>query len=756
MKLKYVNGKLVQEGFNGSMGAHEDSVMDVRLDALKLPDYKHNEKLEKERQLKNIVLKKQNEIKKNIKLLEQKKEWELQKKYKDISDRLAAAAVKEKNEQYKEAIKNFSNRFMDANMKSRTTMTKNPFLGFGSGEGEVYHTGSVHNLKADFDTHKMIQATESSNTNIDSFKRVEQNTLNNYKVDKAVSSASAAPKVPVIALSNSHPMVQFTRHAYIAGPMGGWCCDVEWPRVSAPKISLPNISLPSLPSLKLPEIKLPNLSLPSLAMPSFSLPNVKLGGPINVDLKLPTIGQVGKAVGGLMTSDLNPIVAADRALKIIPGVRDVYREVDKISGGTFTTVTNLSTMPGRALKGEAISQAEFVEAASFALKVGLMAVAGPVGSAAFNAALIGTAAGQLKKGPLGESELGKNILSVGEVAGIAYAAGSAVSDVVANKVKDEAVAKMSVEAAKKAGAVGSILVVASAAKYSNPDSSFIGNTMVAAQGEAKKAAVVEMQKKTGVPVGLATQMVDGSVPTQNDIQAAIVQESKAKAATEFEKKTGIPVTLATQIVQGKIPSASEIKDKVYTGLTNAPEELQRQISNIDEQMKTAPKNVQTILVERKKALLETIANREQIKQKALDESAKKLGEARAKLQTAGEEADKLRLTQKELSEKALALRQKALQQTDEKLKDQLIAQAELIEKQMLSLDPKRIASENAAKEEIRRAEDIRQNSAYEQLAIEHGSKDPRRTTGMSTGAKVAIAAGVVGVGAMLLANGAEA
>ena len=751
MKLKYVNGKLVQEGFNGSMGAHEDSVMDVRLDALKLPDYKHNEKLEKERQLKNIVLKKQNEIKKNIKLLEQKKEWELQKKYKDISDRLAAAAVKEKNEQYKEAVKNFSNRFMEANMKSRTTMTKNPFLGFGSGEGEVYHTGSVHNLKADFDTHKMIQATESSNTNIDSFKRVEQNTLNNYKVDKAVSSASAAPKVPVIALSNSHPMVQFTRHAYIAGPMGGWCCGIDLPRISTPKISLPNISLPSLPSLKLPEIKLPNLSLPSMAMPSLSLPNIKLGGPLKVDLSLPTIGEVGKAVGGIMTSDLNPILAADRALKSIPGVRDVYRDLDKFSGGTFTSLTNLTKMPGRALKGEAISQAEFADAASFALKAGLLVASG--GSAA---AIIGTMAGQLKKGPLGESELGKNLLSIGEVAGIAYATGEIVSDVVASKAKDEAIAKMSGEAAKKAGAAGSILVVAAAGKYSNPDSSFVGNTMVAAQGEAKKAAVVEMQKKTGVPVGLATQMVDGSVPTQNDVQAAIVQESKAKAATEFEKKTGIPVTLAAQVAQGKMPSMSEIKEKVYTGLAKAPEELQAQVDNIDEQMKTAPKNVQVILIEKKKALQETIANREKIKAEASKQAEAKFDEARAKVQKAGEDADKLRLTQKELSDKALALRHKALQQTDEKLKDQLIAQAELIEKQMLSLDPKRKASEDQAKKEIRAAEELKQRLAYEQLTVEYGAKDPKRTTGMSTGAKVAIAAGVVGVGAMLLANGAEA
>lgn len=751
MKLKYVNGQLVQEGFDGAMGASEDTVSDVRLDALKIPHLKHNQEVEMKRNLHALAVKKKLELDKKLKLIEQNKKWEAEALYKKYVDRLAAIKVKEKNEEYLKAVQNFNKNFMEDNMRSRNSMTKNPLAGFGSGEGEVYHKGSVHNLKADFDVLKMVDAHETSNTNIDSFKRVESQKLSNYRVSKAIETPKIKEPIKVFAMSNSHPMAQFSRHAYVEGPMGGFCCSVSLPRISVPSISLPKLSLPSLPALKLPEIKLPNISLPNLAMPALGLPTFsapKLG---NINLSLPTIGEVGKALGNLANSDLNPVLATHRALKSIPGVRDVYRDLDNFTGGTFTSLTNIASMPGRALKGEAISKADFVDAATFALKAGLI-----IGSGGSAAAIIGAASGQLKKGPLGQTELGRTLLGVGEVAGLAYATGEIVTDVVANKAKDEATARLAAEAAKKAGAAGAIMATAAVGTYSNPDSSFVGNAMTAAQSEAKKSAVVEIQKKTGVPVTLATQMVDGKVPTQNDVQTAIVQESKARAATEFEKKTGIPVTLAAQVAQGKMPSTSEIKDKVYTGLTNAPEELNNQIANIDEQMKTAPKNMQVILQERKKALQETIANREQLKQKALTESEKKLDQIRNEIKTAGEEADKYRLTQNELKNKALALRQKALQTTDEKLQSELIAQAELIEKQMLSLDPKRKAAEDRAKNLIKEGNDSKDRMAFEQLAIEHGSQDPKRKSGISTGALVAVGA-VAAVGAgLFIMNTAEA
>ena len=146
--------------------------------------------------------------------------------------------------------------------------------------------------------------------------------------------------------------------------------------------------------------------------------------------------ELGKMMGEAQIL-LNPIHQTNKLLKSFPLTSHLYKELDKLTGGAISTIDNLSTITGRALRGDAISKQEVVQNLMFCLKVAAVLMAGPVGSMAFNAMLVAQVAGQLKQGTLGQTELGRTILGVCEVAGYAYFAGSAITDAVANKALDE-------------------------------------------------------------------------------------------------------------------------------------------------------------------------------------------------------------------------------------------------------------------------------------------------------------------------------
>lgn len=754
MKLKIRNGQVVQEGFDGEMGATGGTHYDVRLDALTNGVLKHNKKVEMEQALKNMAYQKELEIKRKIHAAEIHAKRKIQAETKKRQDAYKMAQTKFVAEAFNKALKENKHALAKSAYLagSKQSLVKNPLAGFGSDEGVVYHQGPTHKVKADFDMQKIERVAPSNNTELTSFYRNEKSELNQYRVEKAVAKKSlpgqgAFPQVPATrtyVTVSAHPMAQFSDYYYDQA-MGCWCCCIKVPTISqvARAVTRPfeEVAKAVTGSIQhignqIANIKLPNLSLPQI--------------------RIPPIGEVvegiSKAAGNLLNSDLNPVKLFERTMKNTPVLKDIWRDVDSFTGGLLTSATNLNNLPSRALRGEGISQAEIMDAASFALKAGLLVVSGPVGSVAFNAALIGTAAGQLKKGPLGQTELGRALLSVGEVAGIAYAAGSAVSNVAAQKVKEEATDRLTQEAAKKAGAAGAILAVAATGKVADPNSSFVTSAMNAAQDEAKKAAIVEIQKKTGIPVTLATQMVEGKVPTQDQLQKEIIDHAKAQAASEFEKKTGVPVTVAQQIAQGRVPSMNEIKEKAYTNLNYAPEILKEQLKNVEAQIQAAPATIKTVLEEKKKALTETIAHRETLVEQARVEGAAKMGEARQKIDDTLKEADKLRLTQKELKDKATELQARAMATANEKLKEELSKQAELLLQQLMGLDPGRKQAEQNAKDAIREASELQEELGFKEAAIEHGAKDPQRKFGMSVGAALGIGAAAAGVGLLLVSE----
>lgn len=119
--------------------------------------------------------------------------------------------------------------------------------------------------------------------------------------------------------------------------------------------------------------------------------------------------------------ELNPLHLIYQGLSTCPITEHMFRELDKFTGGFFTSVHQLSILPGRALRGDAISKEELISNALFVIKVALVVVAG--GTAA---SIIAASSDQLKGGYLGETETGRAILMIATAGALAYAAGESI------------------------------------------------------------------------------------------------------------------------------------------------------------------------------------------------------------------------------------------------------------------------------------------------------------------------------------------
>lgn len=315
-------------------------------------------------------------------------------------------------------------------------------------------------------------------------------------------------------------------------------------------------------------------------------------------------------VAGKVVNVMNPIKGVARVAKAIPGVRDVYKGLDKLTGGTLTSVERVSNLPAKAVGGQKISKAELLEGVMLAVKVGAVVASG--GSAV---ALIGAASGALKNGPLGKTSFGRTILSIGEVAGLAYGAGQGISTALQNKAKDVAQTKLSTEVAKKAGPLGAIAasaaVAAGAAGASGtstpgtkiPTGATNVGTLQAAKAaqEASKNAIKELQK---------SGMKFSTDAALKEAQKVVTEQAKAHVANEFKKKTGIPLDLATDIAQGKVPTTTQIKAKFEKELRDNVDKIKNDLARIPEQIQNADVIQKRILKEKEKLFASELLRRE--------------------------------------------------------------------------------------------------------------------------------------------------
>lgn len=290
-------------------------------------------------------------------------------------------------------------------------------------------------------------------------------------------------------------------------------------------------------SIKAPKIK-------------FKAPKVtikKVVPKITIDTKKP-LKTITNA-GGDAWRIVNPLNIYKKAAESTPFLNDIYSGADKILGGTISSVTNVSNLPTKLLKGQKISQADIMEAVMVAAKVGAIVASG--GSAA---ALVSVGAGALKGGPLGKTSFGRNFLTLVEIAGVAAAIHSAAASQVAT------------QAAEQGAAQTSSLTAGQAAQKAVEN--HVGNVV---KTEIEK----EFEKKTGIPVTVATKIYN--VATGDAKLATLPKDIAKHVAEEQLKKAGLGSTVTQAILSNNAAQLGVmIKDAPNLLMSKAQRELQAQ------------------------------------------------------------------------------------------------------------------------------------------------------------------------------------
>lgn len=208
----------------------------------------------------------------------------------------------------------------------------------------------------------------------------------------------------------------------------------------------------------------------------------------------------------------NPVYLTSQIMKNVPILKDIYSELNKLTGGFLDKLEFVSTVPGRLVKGDQLTKEEIAITAVVALRFAAVFMAGPIGSMAFNAMAISQAAGILKAGTLGKIPWVNDILTFTEIAGATasgiYAAGGSFTNYATNEIEKEGVRVIAEEIGGDIGrAVGTLLVAGTAALIRGDDA------YKAIQDESKKfmrtLAVKEVAESVGGPY--ATQIAEASV-----------------------------------------------------------------------------------------------------------------------------------------------------------------------------------------------------------------------------------------------------
>lgn len=103
---------------------------------------------------------------------------------------------------------------------------------------------------------------------------------------------------------------------------------------------------------------------------------------------LGSLGKVFQDIGTAMVF-LDPTRQAYNWLSTAPLTAHAFHELDKFTGGYITNIANLSDLPGRVLRGDAISTLELIKDALFVITVVMMIVTFPEGLAVMLAMMLG-------------------------------------------------------------------------------------------------------------------------------------------------------------------------------------------------------------------------------------------------------------------------------------------------------------------------------------------------------------------------------
>lgn len=427
------------------------------------------------------------------------------------------------------------------------------------------------------------------------------------------------------------------------------------------------------------------------------------------------VKEVGKGAAAVYKA---PLKLANKVLTQVPIVKDAYKGLDKLTGGTLTSLNTTLMLPGKALEGKAISKAEFVSALSNVIKVGAIVVTGGAASS-----VVSASSSALAKGPLGKTSLGRSLLSIGEVASLSSLGGTSLKAAMEKKVTDVASQRAASEAGKKAGALGSI--VASAAIQAGSSSiSIKANDSVAksALNSSKVAGQIAAQKAAN-EIKIGNIKFDSSVAQQKFIESARAQAER-KVQVDFQKKTGMPLDLALDISQGNVPSVDKIQDKIKNELYGTPEQLENRIAQIRDQMTGNEPIYQKVLEIKARIMAKELAERKQLVAKTDADSGERLARANQILKEKGIRVVAAQSVLAELGKKYDILSQ-SLKNSNIDEREKIVKEMAILESQIAIAKSDYDVATKEAEDAARAAEYEKDLGAFKSLQAQYGGPGAR-------------------------------
>lgn len=275
-----------------------------------------------------------------------------------------------------------------------------------------------------------------------------------------------------------------------------------------------------------------------------------------------------KIIFNKYTDPSYPIREQIKILRSIPVLGGAVNTIDRYSGGTITNAEIALAVPGKLGRGEPVTKAELITAAVFALQAGAIIASG--GSAA---AIISVAASQMKQGPLGQTKEGRTLLTVAEIAALAYTLGASGAATGAS-----AGAQAGAQTGAQAGAQAGTQVAQKTASEA-----VVAALKQKAQQELAKKAANEVAAKTGT--GVLGQIAVSSALGPGTYQEAAISAGKQGAAYETGKVLGPEAGLIAQAAV----AASERSDIATKGKTAAQVYKEQLIMELEDRARAEAK-----------------------------------------------------------------------------------------------------------------------------------------------------------------------
>jgi hypothetical protein len=288
------------------------------------------------------------------------------------------------------------------------------------------------------------------------------------------------------------------------------------------------------------------------------------------------IGMIASVVANVLLQ-ATPMYYLYNGLSSNPLTSHAFRELDKLTGGLITDVANIQTLPLRVVRGDPITKDECIRDGLLGLKVAAIILSG--GS---TASIISQSSSQLSRGTLGQTALGRAVLSIGgAVAGAALTSvppGSISSAVASTSPSVGQVAVSATETVAIGAATGQII--------KNTQIGAIGAALIGAGGAVGTAAITGADIGSSLQsYGTGTAIAAGAkvVPGGSLVSGAIVNQAL---------QSGIASDSGSGSGQSLSDMLSNVPGQIVTAISNAPGAIAQAVENLPSTIANAISNIQ--------------------------------------------------------------------------------------------------------------------------------------------------------------------